>query len=375
MIQLFSFLLLIAPSISFALPRIPMALPAFTVPRNEEIYRMYESFRQADEAPIFVSFSHYDLPPNPALIAATTKFGATVIDMRALPFESQVLDTGKRPWSGWWFPKQEKAFTDEAKGLSILKKFDLYFSQTDKTSAFLKEKQFDEGSASKANWEGLCDAWAIASISEPEPQRPLTVEVTQAGKTSEVTFEVAELKGLLMKTYEAVGQDQFDVYGEKFLGNKDSWIQPDLFPDQFHRLVETYIGQKKQPFVMDRDPGIEVWNVPVFRANYKMEANPADPKSVIVRMWLHTAGPLEIDEKNFVGSKTVIFEYNYTLNGDLTPDGKLVVNSGRWIKKWKDSEANHPDYIIAPKQKFILRRSYNENIDPRKVDYLVNFSR
>lgn len=318
-------------------------------------------------------FSHYDLPPRPALVAATDEFGATWIDTTKLPFESDVLDSGIRPWSGWWFPKKEAEFTKGADGLSILEKFDWITGANGKPhSAWQAELELDRFSSRRENWEGLCDAWALASILEPEPKRAINwLPPLNDKEAQSVSLSVGEQKGLLMKSYEAVDASELKIYGEKFLGNKDSWIQPDLFPDQFHRLVEVYLGQKKQAFVMDRDPGVEVWNVPVYKANFRMEEDPNDPGTVIVRLWLYTAAPLDIEEKDQLGTKTVILEYNYTLSGELRRDGHLVVKSGRWLNRWKDSEGNHPDYVVVPKAKTIEKRSYNPFVNYEKVRSLL----
>ena len=310
---------------------------------------------------------------NPRLRAPTTEFGPTVIDMRKLPFESGVLDTGKQPWSSWWYPKIDRDFTKpiHAGQTAILEKYDI-FARTKGTpkSAHAWELSRDKD---VATWEGLCDAWAIASISDMEPVRPVTVKVPRSnGKTEDVEFSIYDLKGLLLKLYEATDESQFLYYGEKFLGNSKGWIYPDLFADEFHRLIVSYIGKKKQPLLMDHDAGVEVWTVPIFKANYKMERIEGRNNAVKVRMWLFTSGPTEPNDKEALGTQQVVRVYDYILTGDLDWSGTtLTVRSGEWAG---GSVSSHPDYFFAPKNENVLRRSYNPNLDPDKVEQLLRQS-
>ncbi len=187
-------------------------------------------------------------------------------------------------------------------------------------------------------------------------------------------FSVFDLKGLLIKTYEAVSEDQFEFYGQKFYGNSKGWIQPDIYPEQFHRLIEVILGEQKKPFVMDRDPNEQIWSVPVYKANYKIEAIPGKPNAVKVRTWLYTAGPVDAGNKDFVGTKEVMKEYNYILYGEVEQQGTVLnVTSGSWEStQWTDSRENHPDFLFVPKSKKAKRATYNSNLDILKVDKILN---
>jgi hypothetical protein len=294
------------------------------------------------------------------------EFGPTVIDVTTLPYSSPVLDSGKRPWSSWWFQKIRHDFTGDP-GSSILAKFDrAYRIEATENSTYAAEKKLERRQFSA--WEGLCDAWALSSLFYPEPRRAVTV--------GGVNFTVGDLKGLILKSYEAVPDSDLTTYGEKFLGNADSWMFPDLFPEQFHRFIEIVLGRNKQVFVMDRDPGAEVWNVPVYKSNYRIEKHPNDPRKVIVKMWLFAAGARSFERRDEVGRDEIVYEYVYELNGELSADQKLLtVNSGSWSQSgFTDSRVNHPDYLLLPKSNTLNRASYNPNLDSARVDRIVKGS-
>lgn len=311
---------------------------------------------------------------NPRLRSATTRYGTTVIDLSRLPYASPILDSGRRPWTSWWYPKIDRDFTRprDVFRAPILEKYDLYAqSLSTPRSALAFEISRETPSAT---WEGLCDAWAIASILVPEPKNGFRVPVRRPGRLTDedVAFSVFDIKGLVLKMYEAVEEEHFDYYGEKFTGTSNGWIYPDLFPSEFHRLIDHYLGEMQQPFLMDHDPGPEVWTVPVFKANYRIEALEGVANAVKVKLWVFTAGPAESNEKNYVGTKQVIREYTYNLYGDLDRSGRiLTVTRGQWTG---DSVIGHPDYLFAPKSHSVPRKSYNQNLSPSVIDDLLSRS-
>lgn len=313
-----------------------------------------------------------DALKNPKYRSATNKLGPTVIDLSTLPYTSPVLDSGKKPWSSWWYPKIDLDFTqpkDKSRKMGILEKFDLVNGTLGTSeSAYAYETNVTQSTVS---WEGLCDAWAIASLVYPEPRREVSYSVRRPGSTANetVTFDILDLKGLLLKTFESSPENQFDIYGEKYLGNSNGWIFPDIFPDQFHRLIEVYLGERKQAFMMDHDARIEVWSVPVYKASFKITAVEGQPNTVMVKMWLITAAPAESDNKEVVGTVQRTFDYTYTLSGDLDPSGRyLTINDGDWVG---ESINKHPDYFLIPKKEHVLRKSFNPFINIQKVDEIL----
>lgn len=321
---------------------------------------------------------------DPSLTAVTSEYGFTIIKNKKFPFRSNLAVADIVPWSSWWFPKRDSSFFDDSKAegsedynkLSILTKYDL-----------IKQFNFDESSSARdyeqrsynreaLSWEGLCDAWAIASISFPEPKRSVTMSLKDQNRTK-ITFDVKDLKGLLLKTFEAVDDHGFKYYGQKFTGQESGWIYPDIFPEQFHRLLEVQLFEKHKSFIMDTDQGTEMWNAPVFKANYVMSEIPNDPNAILVRTWVYLADSIKTDDKSFVGTKEVIREYNYVLKGYRNAQDELVINLGYWVTgpSGTNSRHDHPDFLIVPPElNQIVRKSWNPEIDTEIVDKIISKS-
>jgi len=311
---------------------------------------------------------------DPALNRVATDFGPSIIEVPQVLVRSPVAESKIKPWSSWWYPRYETTLFQSAAGLSSLEKLDIYreaYSGTrypEGTGAAAYERKRHEPSS--LSWEGLCNAWALASILSPEPQTPRTIRLGR----HDLTFTVGDQKALLLKTYEALPDTEVQAYGQKFTGNHDGWIYPDIFPDQFHRFVEVQLFERSQAFIMDHDPGVEIWNVPVYKANFSMSPVVGRNDAVQVRMWLYSASATEKSELDFVGTRETIREYHYILFGTPLPGGKLQVHSGVWIKgpNGVDSRKDHPDYFLAvSKQAAQARQSFNPFISPEVVDQVI----
>jgi len=313
-----------------------------------------------------------------ALTAVTREYGPTVISSRAFPYASGVLQASHTPWSSWWYPKKETSlFADsDSAHLSPLSQYDLVRKHRYKKAgrkaphaAAVFERKSSNSSA--LSWEGLCDAWALASIIKPEPTRSVTLRL-ESGK---VTFGVGAQKALLLKTFEGVDDSSLLIHGQKFTGDFDGWLYPDMFPDQFHRFLEIQLGIKKQGFVMDHDPGPQVWNVPVFKANFTVNSIPGQADAVFVRAWVYSAESSPRDKKDFVGTIEATREYDYVLLGVRNAAGDLVVKSGYWVvgPDGLDSRKDHPDYVmgIADPDR-LVRKSWNPEIEVDIVDAILS---
>jgi hypothetical protein len=311
---------------------------------------------------------------DPALNRVVTDFGPSIIAVPQALVRSPVAEARIKPWSSWWYPRYETTLFQSATGLSPLEKLDLYREAhsgprlPEGSSAASHERKRHEPSS--LSWEGLCNAWSLASILSPEPRTPRTIRLGNL----DLTFSVGDQKALLLKTYEALPDTEVQAYGQKFTGNHDGWIHPDIFPDQFHRFVEVQLFERSQAFIMDHDPGVEIWNVPVYKANFSMSPVAGRNDAVQVRMWLYSASATEKTELNFVGTRETIREYHYILFGTPLPDGKLQVHSGVWIKgpNGVDSRKDHPDYFLAvSEQAAKARQSFNPFISPEVVDQVI----
>jgi hypothetical protein len=315
------------------------------------------------------------------LTAYTKDYGFTTIRTESLPVRSEVALAKMKPWSSWWYPKKEDLlFSSSSPQTSTLSKYDKLRNfiakknrkQSPPSAYEYEKKNFDSQSFP---WEGLCDAWSLAAISHPEPTRGAAFLVD--GEMLE--FSVGDLKALLLKTYESASDQNLKYYGQKFSGNKKSWIYPDLFPEQFHRILEVELFQNQRPFIMDHDPGIQIWNVPVYKANYQMTAHPNRPNEVLVTAWVYSAEPLLSSlNRSEIGTKEAVREYNYVLTGFRNATGDLVINSGYWTKgaSGTDSRSDHPDYIIQILDPTSIgRKSPNPEIDTALVDQLLEKAR
>lgn len=312
---------------------------------------------------------------DPKLYPATNEFGPTAIPMGQLPIQSELVTATTKPWSSHWFPRAERDVFD-ANGASPLEKYDIVRATLTAKPSDAAKFEREKYTADVAKWEGLCDAWAIASILYPEPEkdRKLLLDGGLHNFVGEkITFTVGDQKALLLKTVEAISTDNLKVYGQKFLGDFEGWIYPDLLPQELHRFVEKQIFEKKQPFVMDHDPGVEVWNEPVYKANYTISAVPGRDDAVFVKLWLYSAASLRKEDKNKVGTKDVAREYNYYLYGKRDEQGNLVVDSGEWAKgDLVDSRRDHPDYVfVIPEPASVKRASNNPEIDVSIVDQIL----
>ena len=315
---------------------------------------------------------------DPSLNSVTREMGSSVISMAHLPFRSSVAAAPLKPWSSWWFPKRDDFLVNSQNGqLSALEKYDLVRAKlaadahlpAPPSAAADERAAYDPNSLS---WEGLCDAWSLASIDHAEPRNPVTMQTT----IGPVVFSVGDLKGLLLKTYEGVEDRDLTYYGQKFVGNEKGWIYPDIYPNQFHRFIEKQLFEQHEPFVMDHDPGIQVWNVPVYKANYLVEAVPGRPDAVQVRMWLYSAESVLTNQKDFTGTVEGVREYDYVLEGTRHSQGDLVVTDGTWIvgPSQLDSRNDHPDYFTRFQDLSRKRKSWNPQVDPALVDQILQAS-
>jgi hypothetical protein len=329
-----------------------------------------------DYADVLVTKVRNEELNDPKLYPATREFGPTVINMRQLPIESELVKSAQVPWSSWWFPRIDRDLFDDGNQTSPLEKYDLVrstYTAADSRAAIVEQGRW---APDAPKWEGLCDAWAIASLVYPEPKKTASYRLDGGFHRFEnvrVNFSISDQKALLLKTMEAIPTDGLKVYGQKFTGDFENWIYPDLFPQELHRFVEKQLFEKKQPFVMDHDPGVEVWNEPVYKANYVMQAVPGRDDAVFVRLFLYSAAPLRKDEKERAGTKEISREYNYFLYGKRDANGNLVVDSGIWSKgDLVDSRRDHPDYVFTiPDTAAVIRKSFNPEVDPAIVDQIV----
>jgi hypothetical protein len=265
-----------------------------------------------------------------------------------------------KPWSSYWFPHSDTSLYEPISGsreAAPLQKYDQWAKKAKKTetSAAAYEKTAMENHESDS-WAGLCNAWSKASVMEKEPANRKPVDVDG------VKFSSFDLKALLIKSYDnTVG---FVNYGRRYNGERSDDFN-DIYPDQFHRVLQATLFEKGQAFIMDRDPSIQVWNVPVYKAEVLIARDPSNAGVMHVRATLGTAGTR--DDTDFIGTWQVNYEYYYDLYGVSRPDGSFEVRSGAWTGASLD---NHPDFVTVIPEKTV-RQSDNPQLKTEWVDEIL----
>jgi hypothetical protein len=285
----------------------------------------------------------------------TQTFGPLVVQPGH--FDAQAAS---RPWSSWWYPlKKDDLFVGQNGDLSPLEKYDLYMRkahgvQSD-AAGYERDHLYNPDAES---WEGLCNAWSAASILEKEPTKDVNIKG--------VDFKVADLKALLIKNYEVVSGSQY--FGHRYTGHRGDDFNA-IYPDQLHKLVQREIFENSRAFIVDRDPGIEVWNTPMYQAD--LDIKPDESDAHVMHVTLNLLGADMDVAKDFVGTQSFIYSYTYDLYGNMGDDGQFTVVTGVWTG---DSADHHPAFGTIL-QASPAHHSLNLQIDPKMVDEIVNQAR
>ncbi len=265
----------------------------------------------------------------------------------------RTAEASKKPWSSWWYPLwQDTLFQGKNGEPSTLEKYDTWSArfggQRTSAAAYERTELYQPRAAS---WSGLCDAWALASILEPEPTRNV--------QHGEMSFTVGDQKALLLKTYEKV--PSLSLVGSRFDGEWDD-VYEDMLPHDLHRTIDSELVGKRKAFLIDEDAGPEVWNQPAWKAIVRIEKDGQNAGVVHVRTWLFLASP-HVEDRDFVGTVEDSREYTYDLEGKWQGE-RFGVSSSKWTDR---SQWDHPDYaIIIPDR--VQRGSHNPQIRPELVD-------
>lgn len=302
----------------------------------------------APEADPLASYGNRDS----ALLAVTEEFGPLIVRPGEIDGTSDII-----PWSSYFFPTREKTLFDGAN--SPLGKYDLVskkaFQKEASSAKYEYENLFDE---TAVGWDGLCHAWAAASILEPEPRKPREI--------GGVTLTVGDQKGLLLKHYEIVeGTRQF---GQRFNGMRHDEVFADIYPDQLHRFIEVELIQNRRPIIIDTDPRPPVWNTPIYFAAIRTTPDPTRPHVMNATMALHGAGYWDAEkDMSKTGTRQVSYVYYYDLYGRPQADGSFLVEFGVWTGR---SVEDHPDFATyIPTE--VKHRSRNKQLDPVILDKIL----
>ena len=135
-------------------------------------------------------------------------------------------------------------------------------------------------------WFGICHAWAPASIIEPEPINPVTI--------NGVTFKVNDIKALVELSYNSTdtkfvslrceaGSDPHTTEAFDNYGRPTGSDCRDTNPGTYHVILANFLGKQKQAFAEDRVADHQVWNQPVrgFRVTAQKEVSAQEANRLI----------------------------------------------------------------------------------------------
>lgn len=321
-----------------------------------------------------------DIPEGREKYAEVTRhYGPLVLSAAALKRGWEGADSGRKAWSSWWFPNNERDLFDKVDfpgsvshgKPGALRKYDDYARKVaglSTSAAAQGEKLYDPNAQ---DWTGRCHAWALASLMEEEPLADVASDsaaITHAG----ISFTRGDLKALLISIYEDVQGLQH--FGQPNEGGAFAEYQ-DIYPDQFHRFVQAELFEKKKPFIVDKDPTAVVWSVPVRSGWVEYTRDPANQHRIEVTAHF-TGGDSLLNERNgdlynYRGSYEVGYRWSYDLYGYPQSDGSFLVMYGEWVDRGNGdaSYLSHPDYVLAVPDKLDIKqlKSENREVDPALV--------
>lgn len=297
--------------------------------------------------------------PDAEVYVATSDIYQAYGELRVWPGE-RASESPVKPWSGYWLPARSQYLFEGARAPLVL--WDLLVqsighSGNPGVSAAAWERLHHEQNPQALSWEGACDAWAIASLYENEP-----LEAVRQGR--EISLPVGAQKALLVRSWDWV--DGKRVFGRPYRGDRESdWDEPS--PAAFHRFMQAELFEQERPFILDKDPGIPVWNTPIYAAVTNLRDDPEDPNSLLVRTWLKGVDPL-FQKPDETRTYIIWIELAYRLTGLRESDGSLVVRRGAWIKDEStgvDSTQFHPDFLVGlpPSGQVPDHGSFNPGLD------------
>ena len=217
------------------------------------------------------------------------------------------------PWSGYWWPSGSGGLAtgiDYRGHPAPIEKYELLKdgSYPGPATQWSLVNNYKPGAPS---WYGLCHAWAAASVYEHIEFYPSSIE--------NIIFYVGDKKGLLTVCHQT-----------------DVCIRENSHPPEvFHWWLLHYIKDNGVDFYAELEPGVQVWNYPVFK--YEMEAlDNGDQLSVTCQIWYAD----DMVDPDIQGTKVLSNTYTYTLyrTGD-------EITGGEWTGA---SVYNHPQQLVLP---------------------------
>ena len=202
------------------------------------------------------------------------------------------------------------------------------------------------------HWEGFCNGLSAAAINQPEP---VSVVSRKNPDGIQVHFQPQDIKGLLEASYFYV-EDYYQIGSPSSSDPRDDNPADKLDAGAFDVALTTHLGRLHQPFVVDIDPGGEIWNYVAVGYDRKVaDPEPVSrltngmPKSTVqvahVKLHMSYADDLKHDAANHptkagVASGKLTYERDYAY--DLYLNKKSGIVGGNFTSK------DHPDFLWFP---------------------------
>ena len=257
---------------------------------------------------------------------------------------AQVEEASARfiPWSGYWWPHHE------ARILGPLGKYDKV------TGKHAAEWEKSHHPRDVDQWYGYCHGWSASSIMEGEP----TQAVSTPGDSGAIALTVGDQKGLLALCH---AHDVVNSYGTRNDGQPDHDPQG-LHPDTLWQLLKLYVKEQGVPLVLDLDPGVQVWNYPVYayRVEYKPSGDGDNQYLGALTLWMAD----DAVPPDYVGTKVRRHTYQFAFE---MRNRSVKSGSGKWVGA---SEKDHPDFAWYP----YVARAENPDVDYAAVQKMLGSS-
>jgi hypothetical protein len=205
-----------------------------------------------------------------------------------------------------------------------------------------------------ASWEGKCHAWTPAALHFPEPGAVDVPVAMASGKTLLVHFGSSDIKALLTVSFDMF-LNQYPEYARTGnrcnetvmnLGQQSSSPCLDTNAGAFFVLVTNLVQKGKKGFALDKDPGFQVWNHPVWKYSHTIREGecpiaiekPASPSGKVAFVtttlfWIGEKTPSE--EPHGKNNSFNLGKYEYCVE----MDAKNKVVGGAWAGH------NRPDFL------------------------------
>ncbi len=217
-------------------------------------------------------------------------------------------------------------------------------------------------------WEGLCHAWAPATMAFQEPK---AVEVTNS-KGVTVPFGSSDIKALLTYMLHLNDQDEqsqslggrcYEDFAEltkdlragkitaaEYKSRRSSSSCRDTNAGAFHIVIANQLGMMNEGFVADITTDAEVWNQPIYKFSSRIVADDLAPsrkaaKGTVKEVEIETTlGYItEVDQSYNPNNSGSLAELNYHYRVELNAKGDII--GGEWIVDNENSNEDRPDFL------------------------------